>query len=87
MKSAAKTKLKKLIVAVAPSAARMIGLPKTQRTPATTCPFPGVSVAGSSTSTVLRKSAETTYEHASTASVTGAEIACTSTPPMLGPAT
>jgi hypothetical protein len=36
MKSAAKTKLKKLIVAVAPRAARMIGLPKTQRTPATT---------------------------------------------------
>ena len=87
MKSAAKTKLKKLIVAVAPSAARMIGLPKTQRTPATTWPFPGASVAGSSTSSDLRKSAETTYEQASRTSVTGAEIACTSRPPMLGPTT
>ena len=45
MKSAEKTKLKKLIVAVAPSAARTIGLPNTQRTPATTWPLPGASGA------------------------------------------
>src|SRR5829696_4149398 len=87
MKRAEKTKLKKLIVAVAPSAARTVGEPKTQRTPATTCPSAASSVGGSTGEIRPRKKAEARNEQASTTSVTGAEISCTSTPPTLGPPT
>ena len=48
MKSAQKMKLKRLIVAVASSEARMDGLPQRKRTPATTWPLSASSVGGSS---------------------------------------
>ena len=87
MNSAKKMKLKKLIVAVAPSAGRTIGEPSTKRRPATTCPFVASSVGGSTGEIRPRKNAEARNEHASTTSVTGAVITCTSTPPTLGPPT
>src|SRR5690348_2685792 len=87
MKSAQKTKLKKLIVAVESSFARTIGEPQMYRMPAFRCPRPASSVGGSSGWIECIVQAETTYEKASTTSAIGAENTCTSKPPRLGPAT
>src|SRR2546423_7086892 len=87
MKSAQKTKLKKLIVAVASSEARTIGEPRMYRMPAFKCPRSAFSVGGSTGEIDLRASAEATKETASTTSAPGADRAWTSSPPTLGPPT
>src|SRR5689334_3598852 len=87
MKSAQKTKLKKLIVAVESSFARTIGEPQMYWIPAFRWPRPGASVGGSCGWIERIVSADTTNENASTTSATGAEKICTSNPPRLGPAT
>src|SRR5919204_606165 len=87
MKSAKKTKLKKLIVAVASSDARMIDVLAMNRAPAERCPRSASSVGGSTGLIVRRQSAETRKEQASATSATGALKSWTSSPPTLGPPT
>src|SRR5436189_31409 len=86
MKSAQKTKLKKLIVAVASSEARMIGECHRYRMPAFTCPRSAFSDGGSSGLIDESVKADTRNEIASAIRAPGAENAWTSRPPMLGPA-
>ena len=71
-------KLKKLIVAVAPRAARTIGLPNTQRTPAATCPFPAASVGGSRRRRGGARAPRRRTKRRRRRASTGAESACTS---------
>src|SRR5437764_15062960 len=87
MNSAQKMKLKRLIVAVASSEARIVGFPNTKRIPATTWPRSASSVGGSSGEIELRKNAEKRNETESTSSAKGAFSAWTRRPPRLGPAT
>src|SRR5690349_21482674 len=87
MKSAQKTKLKKLIVAVESSFARTIGEPQMYLMLAFRWPRPASSTGGSCGWIERIVSAETTNENASTTSASGAENTCTSSPPKLGPAT
>src|SRR5262245_54023271 len=85
--SAQKTKLKKLIVAVAKSDGRITDECQIHDIPARRWPCSAVSVGGSSGLILLSEKAEIRYEKASASSATGADRACTSTPPMLGPPT
>src|SRR5438094_8186519 len=87
MKSVQKTKLKKLIVAVASSEARTIGEPRMYLAPTARRPPPSASAGGSTGEMRLRENAETRNETASVTSVTGAESNCTRKPPRLGPPT
>src|SRR5919197_2235795 len=87
MNSAQKTKLKKLIVAVASSEARITGDRQRYRRPALMCPLSASSVGGSTGLIELRVNAETTKETASAISAPGAESAWTRRPPTLGPPT
>src|SRR5919201_4531319 len=87
MKRAKKAKLKKLIVAVAPSAALTTGERRMKRAPATPRPDSSVDGGGSTGSIRRRKTADTTNETASTTSAYGALSACTRTPAAGGPAT
>src|SRR5262249_25115209 len=85
--SAQKTKLKKLIVAVAKSDGRITDECQIHDIPARRWPCSAVSVGGSSGLILLSEKAEIRYEKASASSATGADRACTSTPPRLGPPT
>src|SRR4051812_8327973 len=87
MNSEKKTKLKKLIVAVAASVERTVGERRIQRAPAETWPRSAFSVGGSSGATRASEYADARYEHASTTSAIGAVSTCTSSPPRLGPPT
>src|SRR3954469_14614636 len=87
MNSEKKTKLKKLIVAVAASADRTVGDARIQRAPAETWPRSAFSVGGSSGATRASATAEPRNETASTTSAYGAVRTWTSSPPRLGPAT
>src|SRR5437763_3357608 len=87
MKSAKKAKLKKLIVALAPSAERTIFEPAMKRTPATTWPSSSAAVGGSTGEMLPRKKADQRNESESTTRAYGAERACTSPPATLGPPT
>src|SRR6476661_8760503 len=82
--SAQKTKLKKLIVAVASSEARIRGECRIQDAPARRWPCSAGSVGGSSGEILLSEKAEIRYEKASARSAAGADSACTSRPPALG---
>ena len=87
IQSAKNMKLNRLMVAVAPSEARMIGLRAMNRSPAITPPLPASgSGSGSGESIPRMNSAEATNESASTPTASGAVSACTSRPPMAGPA-
>src|SRR5919197_4603949 len=87
MKGAQKTKLKRLIVAVASSDARMIGEPAMYRAPARRCPRAACSVGGSTGEIERSASADARNERASATSAPGADRTCTSRPPALGPPT
>jgi hypothetical protein len=86
MNRAKKAKLKKLIVAVAPSAARITGERRMKRAPAITRPDSSVAAGGSTGSIRRRNTAETRNETASTTSAYGAVSSWTSRPPAGGPA-
>src|SRR5262249_31807261 len=86
MNSAQKTKLKKLIVAVASRDACTIGELRMYPIPALMCPRCAGSVGGSTGEIELIAKAEQRNVSASATSATGAERASTSAPPTLGPA-
>ncbi len=75
-----------MTVAVAASAGATTGEPAMHRIPAPTPTFP-VDGGGSTGAIRASSSADTTYEHASTSSTTGAVTTWTSAPPAPGPAT
>ena len=58
-----------------------------KRAPATSAPRPVASVGGSAGLIRPRKNAEPRKDSASAASANGADSACTSSPPTLGPPT
>src|SRR3954451_2752743 len=80
-------KLKRLMVAVARSDARRLGVRQMKRTPAETCASAVSSVGGSTGRIARRNAAEPTNENASTRSANGADASCDRIPPRLGPAT
>src|ERR1051325_4982250 len=86
MKSAQKTKLKKLMVEVASSELRTIAELRMKRMPDLMWPRSAGSTGGSSGEIERSVSAETTKEKASTTSAIGAENTCTRTPTTLGAA-
>src|ERR1051326_5454645 len=87
MKSAQKTKLKKLIVAVASSELRTIAELRMKRMPDLMWPRSAGSTGGSSGGVERSGRGEATKEKAATTSAIRAENPCTRTPPTLGPAT
>src|SRR5437763_8404085 len=87
MKSAKKTKLKKLSVDVASSENQIIGVLRMNCQPALRCARSAGSVGGSTGEIRLSANAEATNENASTTSAAGAESTCTIRPPRLGPPT
>src|SRR3984957_18849744 len=79
-------RLKKLIVPTASSEERTIGEEIMNRAPAVTAPL-SVLAGGSVVLVRTRKNAEPRNDSASASTAIGADSNCTSTPPMLGPAT
>jgi len=85
MKSAQKTRLKRLIVAVASREARITGERQMYRAPAWRWPRSTASVAGSTGEIERSMKAETRKETASAISAPGAERSWTRRPPTLEP--